>query len=454
MSHETQTKKTALIAGAGIAGLAAALHLDELGYEVTLIERKPQLGGRTYSFKDKVTGHTVDNGQHLMIGAYHHTLDYLERIGAKSKIEIKIPTQIPLRTTHHKTDLFDLQDSLWPSWGLAKTLLRFKGITLKDKFNLMRLAPDLLSSSNKTQTKLNQMTVYEWLKNSGQSELALKNFWDVLTLATLNDSMHHTSADGLWQVLRGSYFGQRHDGFLVFPKVGLSELLVDPAEKYLQLRHHHLTRGIGLKSIQMMNNEVQGFVFSDGSILKADLYVSALPHTQLLSTLPEPFVTSHHQLSKMKTVTGSPIISINLFFKNFVMPDNFIGSASTRTHWFFNRGFLKNHHSHNTQHIMGVISGAYDLVDKDKQELTSQALNDLKSIYPQLDLNDLHSSLINKERTATLSSRVGVNQNRPHQKLLSNFYVVGDWTQTHLPATIESAIKSAFLMRQQLEQSL
>lgn len=449
----SQNKKTALVAGAGLSGLAAALHLDELGYEVTLVERKPQLGGRTYSFTDKKTGHVVDNGQHLLIGAYHETLHYLERIGAKSKIEIKIPTTVPIVTEGDGKALFHLS-KLQPPLNLLKALFGFSGLSLSDKINLLKIGLLLRCKKNKLNQLSDQLTVKDWLKKSGQSDEALENFWDVLTLATLNDSMEKTTADGLIQVLVKSYFGKPQDGFLIFPKVGLSELLVDPAERYLQLRHHHISRGVGLKSIKIMNHQVQGFEFSDGEVLKADLYVSALPHRALLQTLPPSFLNQHPQIKSFNNVSSSPIVSINLFFSEPVMTDEFIGHAKRRTHWFFNRGFIKSNEAKKTQHIMGVISGAYDLIDKNKQEIIELALNDLKAIYPKVDKSMLVHSLVNKELEATLSSRIGINSQRPSQKQLSNFYVVGDWTQTHLPATIESAIKSASLMRDEIVKNL
>src|SRR5262249_58605126 len=69
-----------LIIGGGFAGLAAAVDLAEAGRRVLLLERRSFLGGRAYSFTDKTTGDTIDNGQHLMMGCYHPTLRVLEKI--------------------------------------------------------------------------------------------------------------------------------------------------------------------------------------------------------------------------------------------------------------------------------------------------------------------------------------------------------------------------------------
>ena len=79
-------KKDAVVIGAGFAGLSAAVALAERGVRVTVLEGKPALGGRAYSFADPETGDFVDNGQHVLMGCYGETLDFLKRIGAYEQL--------------------------------------------------------------------------------------------------------------------------------------------------------------------------------------------------------------------------------------------------------------------------------------------------------------------------------------------------------------------------------
>ncbi|HEY6301039.1 MAG TPA: FAD-dependent oxidoreductase, partial [Candidatus Binatus sp.] len=78
--------KDAVVIGAGFAGLSAAVALAEHGVRVTVLEGKPALGGRAYSFADPDTGDFVDNGQHVLMGCYGETLDFLKRIGADDQL--------------------------------------------------------------------------------------------------------------------------------------------------------------------------------------------------------------------------------------------------------------------------------------------------------------------------------------------------------------------------------
>lgn len=439
---------TAVIAGGGLAGIAAAIYLDELGYQVTLIEKKKILGGRTYSYTDRITGLTIDNGQHLMIGAYHETLKLLERLGTTHKVETLTPSSIPLFDENFGKNIFNL-GNLPPPLNLARAFLGFSGLKIKDKLRLVQLGRCLKKIKNSRQAMPANQTVHEWLKSFHQSNHAMKNFWDILTYATLNDDPRVTSADGLATVLIKSYFAGRHDGHLILPRAGLSELFCEPAEKYLALRGHKIIKGAGLKEIHAMDGQVRSFRFSDDSEHQADLYVSALPFSSLLNLLPKPLVDSDQKFSNLAKMTSSPIVSINLFYDKPFMKEKFFGLAGTKTHWFFCRDRFLPHTQKNISHIVGVISGAHEFMNADKNQMVKIADADLRKIYPHENARLIHA-LVNKEREATLSSKPGINALRPAQKVLSNFYMIGDWTQTGLPATIESAVKSAKMMSEEL----
>ena len=85
-ANQGSTSNDAVVIGAGFAGLSAAVALAEKGFRVTVLEGKPALGGRAYSFADPDTGDFVDNGQHVLMGCYRETLDFLGRIGARDQL--------------------------------------------------------------------------------------------------------------------------------------------------------------------------------------------------------------------------------------------------------------------------------------------------------------------------------------------------------------------------------
>lgn len=444
-------RKTALVAGGGIAGLSSAVHLDELGFRVTLVEKKPVLGGRAFSFTDKKTGAILDNGQHLLAGAYHETLSLLERIGAKSKVAFQIPTVVPLFDRRFRKSLFRLND-FSPPLGLAMALAGFGGLSLKDKFGFLKLGNALKKiASGKIPLPKNQ-TTHAWLEAHGQTQNAIRDFWEILTLATLNDSCERASADALATVLVKSYFSGRRDGFLVFPKTGLSDAFAAPARAYLEARGNEIRTNVGLNAVRILDGLVREAVLDDGSRLKPDVVVCALPPKRFLSVLPQAFVTATPKLQPLGHWAYAPIASVNLFFDREVMTDTFAGSSNTTVHWFFNRNRIhaanKNHH-----HVVGVVSGAYNLLGKSRQELVALARSDLERLYPQTRYATLMHALANIEREATLSCAIGVNAQRIAAEILPNLFVAGDWTATGLPPTIESAALSGKLAAEAAQRS-
>ena len=80
------TAKRIVIIGGGFAGLAAGVTLSERGAAVVVLERRGHLGGRAYSFTDQQTGDTIDNGQHLFMGCYQHTIAFLKKIGCLDRL--------------------------------------------------------------------------------------------------------------------------------------------------------------------------------------------------------------------------------------------------------------------------------------------------------------------------------------------------------------------------------
>ena len=86
--------KPVVVIGGGFAGLAAAVELAAAGRRVLVLERRAFLGGRAYSFVDRATGDTIDNGQHLMMGCYRRTLEFLGRIGSLDRLKFQADPQV------------------------------------------------------------------------------------------------------------------------------------------------------------------------------------------------------------------------------------------------------------------------------------------------------------------------------------------------------------------------
>src|SRR5438552_14752943 len=89
-------QRDVVVIGGGFAGLSAAVALAERGFKVAVLERKPALGGRAYSFADPDSSDFVDNGQHVLMGCYTETLDFLKKIGTADKLVFRDSLEIEM----------------------------------------------------------------------------------------------------------------------------------------------------------------------------------------------------------------------------------------------------------------------------------------------------------------------------------------------------------------------
>ncbi|HXG67166.1 MAG TPA: FAD-dependent oxidoreductase [Blastocatellia bacterium] len=95
------------IIGGGFSGLAAGVALAERGHEIILLEKRNHLGGRAYSFVDAKTGDVVDNGQHLFMGCYRHTIAFLEKIGCLDRLKFQDRPRVDFLDAERRLDAFE-----------------------------------------------------------------------------------------------------------------------------------------------------------------------------------------------------------------------------------------------------------------------------------------------------------------------------------------------------------
>src|SRR5215472_14976773 len=150
-----------VIIGGGFGGLSAGVALAERGFRVALLEGKPALGGRAYSFPDTESGDLVDNGQHVLMGCYHQTLDFLAKIGARGRLIVHRNLEIemldgPGRPAHLRTA------SLPGPLHMAAGLMRYQHLTVAERLAAMRAGMRMMYMRRFARARLKRMTVAEF----------------------------------------------------------------------------------------------------------------------------------------------------------------------------------------------------------------------------------------------------------------------------------------------------
>jgi len=124
--------RSVLVVGGGLAGLTAACELADAGMRVTLIEKRPFLGGRAYSYQDKGSGLEVDNGQHVFLGCCAEYIRFLKRLGVYRQTHLQ--KRMRVRVIDKVWGESVLRSASLPApLHLLPSLLRFRSLSPTEK---------------------------------------------------------------------------------------------------------------------------------------------------------------------------------------------------------------------------------------------------------------------------------------------------------------------------------
>lgn len=440
-----------LIIGGGVAGLSAAVDCSRRGLSVMLVEQKQRLGGRTYSFHHPETGDEVDNGQHLMMGCYHSTLKFLKIINCLDLVEIQHNLSIVFR--HADKPPTTLQTASLPApLNVLAGLLRLKSLSFFQRVSLLKVGIEMLMKNPDTNNHLQSISVSQWLDEMNQSEENKQYLWDIIAIGALNDSTERISAALFVKVLRSAFLGSRKNASMIIPKKGLSTVLVDGAVKFLRQRNGKIVLNSTIEKYEIQDSRITNVLLSNMETLHPRAVISAVPYFDIPKLFGD---TELIGLTGLDNFISSPIVTIHLWFDAHFVNEQFAALLDSPIHWVFNKSKIYGKENQGLMYLALVVSGAHDLVEKEKGELLELAHAELKRFYPAASIAKIIHSLIIKEKRATFSPKVGIEQFRPsHATSIKNLFLAGDWTDTKLPATIEGGVQSGFECARLAEREL
>ena len=415
-------QKKVLVIGGGLAGLSAAAYLSKNNYKVKLLESSPKLGGRTYSFLDKETNTILDNGQHILMGCYNETLNFLSLIDALKNFEIQKSLNVNFVKEGYKVFKLKSFPFFYP-FNLSIAALNYKAINLSERLKLIKVFLKLQFYSDK---KLSLMNVKEWLEKENQSGNVQNAFWKILAVGALNSSLGKASAKIFVDILRQIFANGKSAATIILPKFGLTESFCKDAEEFIKNNDGEIFLSETVTRLAINDARVTE-VHSPNKVYKDfDFVVSAIPVFALFRILEKK-----DQIN-IPEFTYSTIINIHLWLKEKSFPQGFFGLINSTLHWVFNKG----------SHLNIVISDAGELASKSDQELIEMCKSEMQKFF-LLNPEMISNYKIIKEKRATFIPSIDILDKRPQQKIeIKNIILAGDWVDTGLPSTIESAVNS------------
>jgi squalene-associated FAD-dependent desaturase len=432
----------AIVVGGGFAGLSAAVRLASRGARVLVLEAKARLGGRATSFVDRDSGEVVDNGQHVLIGCYADTFRFLDDIGASGNVRLQpqlAATMIDRRGRRSRLVCPALPSPL----HLVAGVLDWDGISWRDRLSVfamaapLRLARRSLAPGSTLQAASPGETVENFLLHHGQSARMCEMLWNPLALAACNQRPELAAAPTFVRVLAEMFGADARGAAIALPIKPLHEMYAEPARAYLTSRGSEVRTGAPAK-VKTDAEAVIG-VEAGGETWPADRVISAVPWfalAGLFDPVPRPLVEVIDRAARMES---SPIVTVNLWLDRRVLDEPFVGLPGRVMQWVFDKGAIFGEAA---SHIATVTSGASSILERSNDDLVALAMDELAAALPAArDARVLRAGVV-REPHATFSLAPGQPARPRAETPLRGFYLAGDWIDTGLPATIESAVRS------------
>lgn len=445
-----------LILGAGLAGLSAAVALSGAGARVTLLDRKPYVGGRAYSYLHPALQEEIDS-QHVLLGCCTNLVDLCTRAGADRNIRwYDRITFLEPATAQRGVRRNEIGPGGLPAPpGATWNFLRAPMLGMRDKLAIARGLTEFLRGYPAT----DEESFAQWLQRTHQTELAVRHFWEPVVLATLNDSFARCSTRYVGMVLHETLLRNRTGGRLGIPMQPLSTFYA----AFARLAESQGTTLHLRTSVERLAREADGSwtaFLADGTTLRAAQVVLALPFeatAKLLQTLP-PATRRDKALEDLQQFDHAPITTVHLWFDREVTDLHHAALLDTRIQWMFNktliraplraplRAELAATEGGQGQYLELTISGSFEELKRSREEILQSALAELVLFFPAVREAKLLKSGVLKEARATFSVLPGLDRFRPENNLLGDgLYVAGDWTRTGWPSTMEGAVRSGRL---------
>ena len=415
---------TLAIIGGGYAGMAAAVTLAANNIPVTVFESAQQLGGRARGVMYNDT--QLDNGQHILLGCYHHTLSLIKQVGGNIENDFQ---RLPLQLTLHNR--FELKAPRLPApLHLLLGFIRAKGLSWTARMH----AAGFMLSMRRIKFKLPQdISALELLRSHKQDDDLIRLLWEPICISALNTPVHKASAQVLLNVLRDSLNGSRADSDMLLPRVDFSTLFPNRAAEYVKARGGNVMLSCGVESIIADDDKIE-LITAQGPQRFDKVICAASPSSTVRLFSQSPALQEIAQ--QIEAIPYQPIYTVYLQYPATVkLPHPMLGFDRCISQWLFDRGQIAAQHG-----LLAVVISAEGIHQNLTQEELVQKIK--QELQEQLGITE--AALWHKviaEKRATFSCETNLSR-PPCSTPVSGLMLAGDFTAGEYPATLEGAVMS------------
>jgi hydroxysqualene dehydroxylase len=435
--------KTVAVIGAGWAGCAAAVAACRAGHSVTLFEASHHAGGRARRLEGAMRTNAVDNGQHILIGAYTDTLALMRSLGVDlNRAFVRSPLQL---VDAHGLGLQLSASALPPGLLVAAGMLRNRAWSMGERLTLLRVAlgwqlHGFACPSDWTVSRLCQSL----------PSAVMQGMIEPLCISALNTPTSRASASVFLRVLHDALFAVRGGADLLIPRVDLSALLPEPALAWLQGQGADVRLG---ERVTQIAQSAQGWQVNQSA--RFDALILALPRqgaAHLLRDLNSPH--TQDWLARADAMQDEAIATVYVRADTphgrACLPHPMLRLRGEPVQFVFDRGQLGN-----SPGTLALVASAPDERWPDNATLTQAAMAQAGQELAALSINRLThlQTVVEKRATFACTPRLHKPTGRVSFEL-KNLWVCGDYVDGPYPATLEAAVRSGLAAARSLQPKI
>jgi len=422
------------VVGGGLAGIAAAVSLQESGIDVELFEARPRLGGATHSFQragsDGGPDLTVDNGQHVMLRAFTAYRGLLDRLGTGHGVELQDRFDLRILTPDGRPEARLRRTGLPGPLHLLPALAKYSLLSPAER--LRAAAASLaMGKIDPADPHVDDVSLGYWLNQHRQSDRTRRYLWELFVTAALNCGVDDASLALSAMVIQKALLGESDAADIGVPRIPLGELHGRAAEKKL--------RGVHLKT--KVEQIVSGTrLVVDGFPVDAEAVIIAVPHPTAAALMPEAACPDRKIWSGL---ASSPIVDVHVLYDRPVMDAPFAAVVDSPVQWVFDRTSAAGLGPTHSQYVSSVVSAAGQWIDAPVAQIREVFLPALAEALPRARKAEVAEFFVTRERHATFRQAPGSGALRPAAATgLPGLFLAGAWTATGWPDTMEGAVRS------------